>query len=524
MTVRNNLLLGLAVTLSTVLGSAHALAEIASELEPDYAQAVLAYKDQNYSKASKILDGLLIKAPDQPEILGLKALTLTGQHEDQSAVKIYERLIEMSKDPATIAPFHFELGAIHYKNKRLENAKPHLQAASNAGFSRGTSEFLLGMISFSEQKWDEASRHFHYSVQAPSPELRPSAYFYLGQCFTRTGDILHAIEAFSKASDSAKALLAKGGEANAKANQEIIDASAKALEPMDQGSYFADLSLWGGYDTNSLLTPSSTPLSLASGVESAQSVVKAGVGYAASPLGKVQLIPSYRTSFNYNFNTAAAAGEFYTHTGTLYVNRNPLGAFKYGAKIEGNYYLQGSSTSVGLSSFLFLASVGPYVRFDLKPQWELGAELNYQPQIFFQDPTSGDQMRSGHEVVTRVSLTNDGGQRLWNPRLQLTYDFTGTQGVEFRAHAVALEFSNRMRLGSRMGLWTALSIGDTVYPYRSGAVRNDIIPSAAITWSLKLSQKMSLLAQGQFTYNGSNVASTYRWTRLLTLVGFGYTL
>ncbi|MGZ3708358.1 MAG: tetratricopeptide repeat protein, partial [Bdellovibrionota bacterium] len=180
------LAIALAASVATVVH-----AEVPPAIEPEYAEAILAYRDGEYSKSLRILNGLIQAHPDLPELLGLKALGLAASHEPEEALRADQRAAELSSGPGASprdsAPFHFQMGVMKFKEKRFTEARTEFQAAEAGAYSLGPTNYLLGMIAFSEQDWGEARERFSRTVRATGEELKPSAYFYLGRALAALG-------------------------------------------------------------------------------------------------------------------------------------------------------------------------------------------------------------------------------------------------------------------------------------------------------------------------------------------------
>ncbi|MGZ3688989.1 MAG: hypothetical protein ACXVBW_11850, partial [Bdellovibrionota bacterium] len=278
--------------------------------------------------------------------------------------------------------------------------------------------------------------------------------------------------------------------------------------------------IFGGFDSNALLTPSGATVTLASGQPTGELLARGGIGLSTSPLNKVQWVPSYRTSFNYNTNSVTQAADFYSHVLSLYANVDPMAPLSYGFKVEGNYLLDVTISST-LSSYLFLLSTGPYVRWDVAPQWTIGAEADYQPQMFFQDSV-GAYARAGNEVVFRAYAKYQAGQRFWNPTFGVIYDLNYTNGTEFRSHALGASFSNTFHPTGKLRILGGLALADAWYPWRPEGPRNDPQVSANVSLSYEMLSWLVLLAESNFTINASNVSEIYQYSRLYALGGVGF--
>src|SRR5687767_970952 len=87
-----------AVPIAFVLSSQiPARAAVPSKLEPDYAEAVLAFHAKDYGRSIRLLNELLAQAPAVVEAMELKALVQKSSQDDAAAYKTYRDLIDVKR-------------------------------------------------------------------------------------------------------------------------------------------------------------------------------------------------------------------------------------------------------------------------------------------------------------------------------------------------------------------------------------------------------------------------------------------
>jgi TolA-binding protein len=502
-----------------------ARAEVPVNLEASYSEAVVSFNLHDYPKALSQLNELLLHSSTQVEFLELKALVLKGSKDDRGALKTYGDIIRAklsAKEPrAALAPYYFEAGVIMFRQNRLKEARLNLEESVRSDFNPVASQFFLGNIAFKESRWSDAEKHFAAVVASRNSDLSPAAGFYLGRVALKRGDSSEAYDAFSVAKDSAQAIIDNPKEsAEAKASAtEIVAGATQAIAPFDRAAFFGGVTLLGGYDTNVLAVPSSQSGSSTeqTGKGSVMTAFQGGAGYMSSPVRAVQFVPSYRTSFNFNFNENTRLGDFFTHTLSLYMTRKPLAKTSYGAKVEGTLTFQNQLDSTTEQSqfkpYSVQGAAGPYVKFALPGAWQgwvTGADLAFIPHREYGDAdTSAEYQRSGLEENLRVWLRREtGGTPYWNPSFAIVADHNGTSGSEFYASGVGFEFGDPLKL--------------TQYPNRSLGERDDKVLTAGFAALYRWRPKVSLLANAQFYDSISNVPDSYQYTRLLLSAGASY--
>ena len=512
-----------------------ALADVPTNLEPDYSEAVLAYNAKNYDRALVMLNELLNKTPNISEFLELKALALKATNDTKETLNTYLLLIETKtkegKSEEEIAPYHFELGVFRYKEKNFTAAHKHFTFALKNEFNEGVSNLYLGMMEFNKGDWSKAEEHFDGVISSSADDLKPVAYFYLGQAHMKMGYPSGATHNLVMARSSSKALINDKDTSSAvkKTSEKIYGATEKALAPFDHSQFFGNLGFLSGFDSNVLSLPSSiTTPTETSKTRSFKQTLLFGVGYTTSPLGQFQLVPSYKGSFDYLVNDKIRNSEFHNHVLSLYITRYPLARATYGIKLEGTLILKNNViTPAGMTSFKLeqygkTASLGPYFRYEVVRKLIFNLETFFQPQSFVKDGT-GTLQRSGNDYLVRLSAQNDSGKRYFNPSLAVRYDKNDSKGNEFKSDTFGLDISNTLHFLSNLDLTVAINSARISYSKRPAGKRTDTQIAGKIMGTYKLTKKWSVLGNVDYAKNGSNFDNLYSYNRSTLIAGISYT-
>lgn len=507
-------------------------AEVPDELEPDYAEAVLAYNAKDYAKAHKLLAPLMKKAPDVPEFLELKALALKAEKKTAESVEIYEKLIAAKTAAGAaekeVAPYHFELGVIRFGQKDLAAARKHLEIAARHEFNRGPTNLYLGMDAFQRGAWGDAESYFDQVISSSTRELWAASAFYIAQAQVKADYRGGAAYNLARAKSYASAVL-DDPQANADAKkiaEQIYKSADKALKPFDKTTYFAQVGSTFGVDTNPLTAPGDP----ASGVVTGKWSLFGGAGLATSPVGFLQFVPSFRFAGNMNTESGAIRSEFLNPAVSLVVNRTPLSKFSWGVKAEliGSLRNNGdSSTRFLYTPFSAMVSTGANIRAEVARKLTLGVEAAFEPQRFFIDQTmSSENYRSGLAYLGRVYLQNEAGRQFLNPRGGVRFYFNGTQGTEFRFTSLTLEAANVMRPITNLTVTLVLEGSVWHYLDRIAGPRTDLMLLAVANTSYKIYKGLSALLNFDFTVNESRpnaaVSTLFSYNRVNVGAGVSY--
>ncbi len=525
-------LFGLAVSFLMVLGGVDARAEVASELEPDYAEAILAYNSKEYSRAISILNGLQKKAPKTVEFLELKAITLKASKKDLEASKVYQELIQVlsksGKEKKEIAPYAFELGVMNFNEKKYSQAEQYLGYSFRNGFNVDVSLFYLGMVSVQKQDWGVAENRFERVLKSEFNDIKPATHFYLAQTQFKNNSPSRGFDQLLKAkkiSESFQERTDISPEGKQMASQ-IKTAADQALAPFDKSQWFANMTFTSGYDDNVLLVPAETAGSQdITGKSTFKSTLGLGLGYASSPLNTLQWVPSTRFNLNKNYNKDSSAGEFSDSNISLYVNKDALAAFSYGAKTEGSVAFQNDrDASTGSSTYRLFstsAQLAPYMKWDFHRKWTLGAEFGVKKIDYNgEEDVQTSFRRSGMVYSLKITGLNKRGKKYFNPSYALKLESNDTDGTEFASSAYGAQILNVMHLTH----WEFTQVFDfthTTFPDAS-ADRKDTQWVMSLIATRKIGPRWGLIASGDYTINSSTNPTSYEYNRYSMNAGVSY--
>lgn len=523
------------VVLFSSLFHLHARAEISNQLEPQYAEAVLAFNGGEYNRALTLLGEILRQSPKTTEALELKALVFKSMQDMTRATETYKALIELKRTDkrplSEIAPYHFEMGVARFQTGKFPEAKEHFYQSVRGDFNRGASYFFLGMIAFQNAKWEEAETYFKEVPSSTADDLKPAAHFYLGQVYTKLRFTSGSMQHLITARDTSKKILedpTSRAEAKAMAKQ-IYDSADSTLKPMDKNQFFGNIGLLSGWDSNILTLPSTVSSTSATGKRTLKMTGLGAVGYMTSPLKPFQFVPSYRTSYNYNFNRNSRSAEYFAQTLALYINRTPLGRLGYGLKNEGTLTFQRTVDPTTDSSELKILSlnfsIGPYVRYELKPKINIGGEINIEPQHYYTDDQQTVNTKlSANQIITKTFIQYDQGEKYFNPLFTVGAFFNDTDGKDYRAKGLSLSLSNTIYIKDHTRIIPSIDFTYTTYSERTTETRRDQNLVLGLSGVRKLSKKLSGVADFRFTRNSSNIVDTYQYNRFVAQLGVSYAL
>jgi tetratricopeptide (TPR) repeat protein len=527
-------LLRLAVVFVVALGSGVVRAEIASELEPDYAEATLAYNSKEYNRAITILNELQKKAPKTVEFLELKAITLKASKKEIEASKVYQELIQVlsksGKEKKEIAPYAFELGVLNFNEKKYAQAEQYLSYSFRNGFNTDVSLFYLGMVSVQKQDWGVAESRLQRVLQSELNDIKPATHFYLAQTHFKNNSPSRGFDQLLKAKNLSESFQERAdisAEGKQMASQ-IKGAADQALAPFDKSQWFANMTFTSGYDDNVLLVPTDTAGSQdISGKSTLKSSLGIGLGYASSPLRTLQWVPSARFNLNKNYNKDSSSGEFSDSTVSLYVTKDALAAFTYGLKTEGSVVFQNDRDAVTGSStyrlFSTYTQLAPYTKWDFHRKWTLGAELGAKKLDFNgEEDVQTTFRRSGMVYTFKITGLNKRGKKYFNPSYTLKYEINdAAEGTEFKSSAYGAQVLNVMHL-THWEFTQILDFTRTLFS-DSSADRKDANWVASLVATRKIGPRWGLIASGDYTINLSTVPASFKYNRYSMNAGVSYT-
>lgn len=505
--------------MSAVFAVAPVRASIPTDLEPSYSEAVLSYNSKDYDRALGLLDSLIRTAPSVPDFLELKALILKSMRADGKSIAVYQQLIaQKASTPEATAPYHFELGTLFFRAKNHPESRLHLETAIRYGFNVEAASFFLGMMAFADAQWEEAIHSFGRVRDLQQGEFHTAAAFYMAQAYLKMNLLTAGVRHFLIARDEATTL------SDAVLGKQIYEGASNALTPHDRRKFFADVALLAGYDTNVLLMPYSvTAPTQISHKATFSGTLLAGAGYMTSPIHTYQAIPSLRFSANKNLTSGTQDSEFATTVLSLFLNRTPMKRLAAGLKLEGLWIFQNSNLDGILRQYLLAGSTGPYLKFQWRPFWTVGAEFFVQFNKYFGDATAAaSQIHSGQAYHARVFAERNANAKYWNPSFSLSDDIDNGGGSEMKSNTPSTQLSNAMNFTDKLKVTPGLEFAVPLYLARSPSIRVDKTFSASARASYRLTPRLTLLADAKFVMNTSTDDAdnnNYAYNRVTTSLG-----
>lgn len=514
-------LVGLLIVSISVNGKASEL-HPGQELEAHYAEALLALNSGDYVQSLKILESILKINPNHISALELKALVLRSTGKDPKALEIYQKLIHLQKKEGERAPYHFEIGIIHFRAKRFEEAKSHLLKAVSGNFNAGPSFYFLGMMAFQKGDFIEADEFFsQVPLRKSSDELLVASRYFSGLALSRTGFGSSGARELQAAAEGARKFQRNSSISSTEKN------AAQALQAMDRSHWFGNISLLMQYDGNVSLVSTNASSQDVSGKKSFKANLVGGLGYLSSPMHPFQWAASYRLAYNRNLNSQAREYEFLSNVPAIYLTYLPIDRTNYGLKIEGNGTFQNRTDPAKgntlLRPYSLSADVGPFVRHELYRKTILTFEIIDRPQKYYTDPVSGQDRRSGNALDTSVSLKYDSPKPAFNLLASLSFEINNSKGENFKSRTLTLDLANTFRLPDAHGLSLSTRLSATNYP-QNNLARQDRNISLRLSWVKEFAQRWSVLADGSYTRNLSNASDLYSYVKPVVSLGLSYLL
>lgn len=515
------------VIILMIAGMPGAHAEVPSQLEPQFSEAVLAYNGKNYDLAIKLLDQLLLAAPGTSDFLELMALAYKGTNEIQKSAETYLNLIK-SKHAAggslkDVAPYFFELGVMSYQAKKFDQARDYLKQSIRGDYNAEAAHFFLGAMAMTEKHWETADDHFSLVTESGPADLQAPAWYYRAQLGAALEDSSATTLAYIEARNASQALLKRSDLAPETRTllQSIFENSQRALAPLDRTQWFGNVALSGGYDTNVLTSPTSTTSTNPTGAASLKGIFNGGIGVATSPLKDWQVVGSYRLGANYHFNRGVSTGDFLTNNLAVYFNRSPFARTAWGIKLDGALHFQNQGV---YTRYVLGGQGGPYLKRQVgKASW-ITAEAFANYQSFAADSVaSSTSTRSGLSYTGKIGYLRDQGVGAWNPQAFVNGLYDSTSGTDYRAWGAGAGLADSAYFG-KTSLSLTLSFFLTNYFARTSSVRVDRTYAAELVATHKLSDRFTLVGTVSYTLNSSTDDSSYSYTRLLAVTGINYSL
>ncbi len=500
-----------------------ARAEVPDNLEPDYAEAVLAFNARDYAKTLERLNSLLKDHPEVNEFLELKALSLRATQNDADAAQIYRQLVanktREGRPPAELAPYHFELAMILTRQKKPEEAKPSFEFSIANGFNVAPSHLYTGLGAFNAGRWAEAEGHFQGVLSEKLRDLKPVAHFYLGQTYMRLEYPAGATASLVEARRASRSLLddADTDPETRKVAQQIFDATEASLAPYDKGQFFGYVGTLSGYDSNVLYVPSTgSSAAYTTGKASMKQTLMVGGGYASSSMRALQFVPSLKSNIGYNFNKDSQGYQFATTVASFYVTRNPVAPFSFGVKVDASIVFKNdvdADTGKGVyRPYSRSASLGPYFRYQVSRGLQLSLEMTGEPKKYLDDPYT-TQRRSGSGYAVRGYLASDSGSRFWNPTGSFRYAKDNAEGTEYLSSTVGADLMDVVHWSDKVDLTATASFYRQAFPLHSVSERRDVNLAVQLGASWKWKPRWTVLGNLGFTRNNSNFETVYSYNK-----------
>ncbi len=515
--------------ISLLFSLAPAQADILKRQEPKYSLAVIAYNEKKYQESLKILNELLRDTPGSIEFLELKALALKTAKNDTESASTYESIIQAKSQSGAsakeLSPYQFELGVIRFRTQQKVAAIPLFEASIQSGFNVAPASFFLGMIHFEAGRNAEAAVRFKVASESGLDEIAAPAAFYLGQAQLKIGESGAASASFVNAKLLARPLAKQSPTA-----KNILEACERILAPLDRAQNFGSIALALGYDSNVQALPDQAEGVLNINQDTFKTLVQAGIGRMSSPTENFQWIPSYRVSYNKNFNSDTREGEFLTQELSLFLNHRPLDPSTYGFKIDLGHTFQNqfdtnASSSSTFRQFSATSELEAYYRFKWGKRVGVNLSAGAGPQLFFGDLLFARNERRtglGWSATSQFTLTSQG--KWVNPALTLGLSGIDTDQTDFQSMTRAVLLQNGLLFSDRTKGFVSLGVSETDFKYRLDGERKDRNFTLGLQILHQLGPRWSLTADGSVSRNISTVSDTYQYFRWTMSTGVSYSL
>ncbi|NDD93047.1 hypothetical protein EBZ37_13320 [bacterium] len=196
------------------------------------------------------------------------------------------------------------------------------------------------------------------------------------------------------------------------------------------------------------------------------------------------------------------------------LNYNPLARFSGSLKAELTHTFQNFEGSY--RSYTALADFGPQLKWIYSENLQLIFEASIRPLINFSQRDLG-----GTGQGYRLSYRREGASRNFNPTFSLGLDFTGTRDLTYRARAQSVSIANLIRLPGNHQLTPGIDFAWNEYQQASPA-RHDKTVTGRLGWVRPVSASWTLLGDGSFTANSSNLSGSYTYNRWVVSLGASY--
>lgn len=145
------------------------------------------------------------------------------------------------------------------------------------------------------------------------------------------------------------------------------------------------------------------------------------------------------------------------------------------------------------------------------------------PKNYRQDPSSGDQQRSGTESNFRAYLSNDQGDRWINPSGSVRLTSDDAKGSEYKSTTYGFQLSNILHIAEKLTVSPALDFALSKYSSRPTGARIDRTWTAQAVATYRISARLSGLGSLEYVKDSSSIADTYSFDRTSMNFGITYT-
>ena len=518
----------LALLLSSSSLSVAAVSD-STPIEVLQAQASIQYHSKEYEKCLRTLDRILSQDQKNIEALELAALTHRNMKNDNAAAKLYETLIKTAPK-ARRSPYYFDLAMIQYGQKKTKEAHRSFNQAIWGNFNEGTSYFYMGMIDFTNKKWNSAKSNLAASLRYnDAKSFEPVTRYYLANAYAQVGQTQTAIQNYH-ASDLAM-------ESNKRRNGGTPDPMAadmrqnilKELKNFDRGNTYISLAMMSQWDSNVQTNPvtATDPLTKSS-QKSAKAVISATAGGSTSPTRKIQATASYNLYTNYNTHYLARDFNFITHTGSAVVMYRPYNRFTAGVKaattfsMKNNLLTTDSRNKLKYRKYSTQADIGPVARYELTSRINLSAETFYRPKWFYLDPSSGDSRRTGGGLFSRLSGEFLSAFPLLAPLAYVSFEWDHPRGKTYRVYTWGGGVSNAFSINDKLTVTPGVDFSSADYYAVRESKRDDFFMDYKVGATYAINAQWMALADFMYINNTSTQTSSFGYNRIVTSLGATY--
>lgn len=509
--------------------------EIPAEAEAEYSDAVLSYQSGDSKAAVTKLASILRKHPENLKALELQGLALKSSEEYKESTKVFLKLRKLAReaniDGDKALSYEFQIGTLLVQLQKHDKAKPFLTKCLKGGFNVPVAKFYLGIIAMEEGDLREAQAAFRSVVRSDVDSLKAPSHFYLGVIAKRRKEDTLAESNWKTAKEMAEETSrdpasAPATRAGAKQLVASVDALLNAPSKADAGNasaFFGSVGVATGYDTNVLLNPS-VDIG-ATGQSTPTMAFRYSAGYVRN-FSNIQIMPLWQGSMNYNFNSATAAGQFFSNDWNVWANYK-RGDWRYGMRAGASLVLRNfvatGSTSGVLKKQSFSPTFGPNIRYEWGDHFAAGSEAVFVTNTFYSEESLATELqKTGWEARWRNYFMDTDKVGWWNPTYELNLQYQYTEGTEFRSLGVRTSAGTTRWWNDKLSSSFRLGVGYITYPSRASGTRTDIEVQTGLQTAYDWRQNLRLTMDLSYLNNLSNITDIYKYNRIVASVAADY--